>query len=135
MTSLNQDMALKLTKNFINLVFIKNLWNFWVVLKPCLDLMMSFKNCIQIRIASFCHPAYYFWRLRRCQTSMSRPCALGGVAEACIISINNLDTKKSFKHWITSFVFNSLNFQPLEIFSELKTRIIDYITCVFVNNR
>ena len=40
---------------------------------------MSFKNCIRIRIASFCHPAYYFRRLRRCQTSVSRPCALGGV--------------------------------------------------------
>ena len=79
MTSLNQDMALKLLKNFLNLVFIKNLWNFWVVLKPCLDLMMSFKNCIRVRIASFCHPAYYFWRLRRCQTSVNRPCAIGGV--------------------------------------------------------
>ena len=77
--TLNQDMALKWLKNFINLVFIKNLWNFSVVLKPCLDLMMSFKNCIRIRIASFCQPAYYFLRLRRCQTSVSMPCALGGV--------------------------------------------------------
>ena len=36
-------------------VFFKtlNLWNFWTVLKPCLDLMMSFKNCICIRIAIF----------------------------------------------------------------------------------
>ena len=61
------------------IVFIKNLWNFWAVLKPCLDLMMSFKNCIRIRIASFCHPTYYFWHLGRCLTSVSRPCALGGV--------------------------------------------------------
>ena len=36
--------------------------------------MMSFKNCIRIRIASFCHPAYYFWRLWRCHVSVSRPC-------------------------------------------------------------
>ena len=58
-----------------------------LVLKPCLDLMMSFKNCIRIRIASFCHPAYYFWRLRRCQTSVSRPCALSGV----VYSLSNID--------------------------------------------
>ena len=67
-------------KCFIVLIKTIKLWNFWVVLKkPCLHLMMSFKNCIRIRIASFCHPAYYFWRLRRFQTSVSRPCALGGV--------------------------------------------------------
>ena len=74
MTSLNQDMAFKL-------LFIKtlNLWNFWAVLKPCLDLMMSFKNCIRIRIAIFWRPAYYFWRLRRCHISVNWPCALGGV--------------------------------------------------------
>ena len=33
-----------------------NLLNFWTVLKPCLDLMMSFKNCIRIRIAIFWRP-------------------------------------------------------------------------------
>ena len=36
--------------------------------------MMSFKNCIRIRIATFWRPAYYFWRSRRCHVSVSRPC-------------------------------------------------------------
>ena len=44
--SLNQDIALKLLKIFYKFrVFIKktlNLWNFWAVLKPYPDLMMSF---------------------------------------------------------------------------------------------
>ena len=52
MTSLNQDMALKLLRNFINLVFIKTRkhWNFWAALKPYSDLMMSFKNFIRMRV-------------------------------------------------------------------------------------
>ena len=40
--------------------------------------MMSFKNCIRIRIATFGRPAYYFWRLRRCHVSVNRSSALGG---------------------------------------------------------
>ena len=50
MTSLNQDMALKLLKN----------------------LMMSFKNCIRIRMTIFWRLAYYLWLLPRfCEQAFS----------------------------------------------------------------
>ena len=41
---------------------ILNLWYFWAALKPCLDLMMSFKNCIRIRIAIFWRPVIIYLR-------------------------------------------------------------------------
>ena len=48
LTSLNQDMALKLFKKFINLEFLSKKLQIYKIFKPCLDLMMSFKNCIRI---------------------------------------------------------------------------------------
>ena len=63
MTSLNQHMAQKFHK-FRVFIKTQKLWNFWAVLNPCLDLMLLFKNCIRIRIASFWRPAMkLYWPL------------------------------------------------------------------------
>ena len=53
MTSLNQDMAQKFHKFRVFIKKTLNLWNFSTFLKPCLDLMMSFKNCIRIELQVF----------------------------------------------------------------------------------
>ena len=82
-----EGMALKFHKFRVFLIKTLNLWNFWAVLKPYLDLMMSFKNCIRIRIATVWRPAYYFWRLRRCHVSVNRPSALGGFDLVLKVSI------------------------------------------------
>ena len=38
-------------------------WNFGAALKPCSDLMISFKNCIWMRIAIFCQKELFIFHL------------------------------------------------------------------------